>query len=87
MVLPRRVRPLGPDELLARVRGEYTALPGLKLTATHVHRIWALDDEQARQLLERLVQAGFLVDLGDGVFMRRDVAPGPVDEPGEAARA
>lgn len=83
MVQSRRVRPLGPDELASRVRNEYAALPGLRLTAAQVHRIWALDDAQARGLLDYLVSTGFLVDLGEGVFMRRDVAPGPVDSPDE----
>jgi len=46
--------------------------------------MWALDDSQARQLLDHLVRTGFLVDLGEGVFMRRDIAPGPVDSPDEA---
>jgi len=84
MVRPRRIHPLGPEELASRVRREYAALPGLRLTAAQVHRMWALDDSQARQLLDHLVRTGFLVDLGEGVFMRRDIAPGPVDSPDEA---
>lgn len=86
MVLPRRTRPFGPEEAVSRVRSEYAALPGLRLTAAQVHRILALDDAQVRQLLSQLVETGFLVELADGVFMRRDVAPGPIDSPDEAPR-
>lgn len=84
MVMPRRVRPFGPEEAASCVKSEYAALPGLRLTAAQVHRIVALDDAQVRQLLGQLVEAGFLVELADGVFMRRDVYPGPIDSLDEA---
>jgi hypothetical protein len=42
------------------VQAEYMEMPGLQLTLPQVRRMWGLDDESCRQLLEQLVTSHFL---------------------------
>ena len=60
-----------PDDLLDRIRGEYLALPGLRLTPPQARRLWGLDEQQCTELLNRLVEAGFLDATADGRYARR----------------
>ena len=63
-----------PDDLLDRIRGEYLALPGLRLTPPQARRLWGLDEQQCTELLNRLVEAGFLDATADGRYARRSEA-------------
>ena len=60
------------DAVLARIRGEYRAVPGLTLTATQARRLWGLDAPICDALLATLVQAGFLRRTTKGTFVRYD---------------
>jgi hypothetical protein len=46
--------------LLARVRGEYCEMPGLRLTSAQACRLWQVDVSTCETLLEHLVREGFL---------------------------
>ena len=48
------------DILLARVRGEYREMPGMRLTIDQAMRLWDLDRQTCRTLLDSLVEARFL---------------------------
>ena len=55
-----------PDELvLLRVYGEFLEMPGLRLTAHQAQRLWGLDEQTCRYVLEMFVDANFLrIDRG-----------------------
>lgn len=47
-------------DLENRVRGEYTEMPGQRLTVSQASRLWGVDTRVAVTVLDRLVDAGFL---------------------------
>jgi hypothetical protein len=62
------------DDSLARlahiVRGDYLEMPGLSLTFRQAMRLWNLDHERCRRVLEGLVHAGFLTETRHGLYRR-----------------
>lgn len=48
------------DTLLARARGEYREMPGMRLTIDQAMRLWDLDRKTCQWLLNSLVAAHFL---------------------------
>ena len=48
------------DSLVARVRGEYGEMPGLRLTVSQACRLWHVDVATCEMLFEQLVREGFL---------------------------
>jgi hypothetical protein len=48
------------DTLVARARGEYREMPGMRLTMDQAMRLWDLDRPTCRTLLDSLVAAHFL---------------------------
>jgi hypothetical protein len=58
------------SSLLRRVCGEFLEMPGMRLTAGQARRLWGLDDETCRYVLEFLVDAGFLCRRPDGMYVR-----------------
>jgi len=62
------------DDVLRRVQGEYTEMPGLRLTTAQAQRLWGLDRAACDALLGALVDAKFLFRTRDGAFMRSDQA-------------
>ena len=58
------------EALLARIRGEYREMPGLRLTAQQGSRLWALDRDECEELLRVLTDQGFLVCSADGKYGR-----------------
>jgi hypothetical protein len=61
-----------PDhaDILCRVRGEYLEMPGLRLKQEQAERLWGLDRQTCRQILDVLVTTGFLCRLPDGTYGR-----------------
>jgi CheY-like chemotaxis protein len=47
-------------DTLQRIRGEYTEMPGLTLTIPQAARLWRIDPSLCKELLDRLVEEGFL---------------------------
>ena len=58
------------DALLARIRGEFKEMPGLRLTPEQGSRLWGLDRAECEELLRVLTDQGFLVGSLDGKFSR-----------------
>ncbi len=58
------------EQMLSRIRGEYLEMPGLQLTSAQAERLWGLDADICRQLLEVLVGARFLWRTKDGRYAR-----------------
>lgn len=67
--------------LLARIRGEYQEMPGLRLTFAQASRLWHMDATTTERVLHSLVEQKFLVRTKDGAFVAArgsDVHRGPV---------
>ena len=69
-----------PKALVARVRGEYREMPGLRLTFPQACRLWALDRETCEAVLQSLMAERFLFRTTDGAFIAMpssDMRPRP----------
>jgi hypothetical protein len=53
------------SELIGRARGEFTEMPGMRLTSRQAARLWGLDAGTSERLLGALVRAGFLMKRGE----------------------
>lgn len=58
------------DQLVIRVRGEFTEMPGLRLTVGQAARLWQADRQTCESVLDRLVRERFLDRTRDGAFIR-----------------
>jgi hypothetical protein len=58
------------DDVLQRIQGEFTEMPGLRLTPAQAQRLWGLDRKVCEQLLDVLVKAKFLSQMRDGSFVK-----------------
>jgi hypothetical protein len=54
----------------ARIRAEFTEMPGLRLTSAQVRRLCALDSTACDRALAELQREGFLRRDNTGLFMR-----------------
>jgi phage FluMu protein Com len=57
------------DRLIDRIRAEYEAMPGLKLTRQQACRLWAADEDSCGAALEKLIANGFLHRTGTGKYI------------------
>jgi hypothetical protein len=62
--------------VVQRLRAEFTAMPGLRLTETQAQRLCGTDGWTSLRALRALVSAGFLHALPDGSYGRADVCAG-----------
>jgi hypothetical protein len=62
------------EKWLAQIQGEYLEMPGLSLTAVQAQRLWGLDGEVCRLLLESLLRSGFLRRNIHGAYVRATAA-------------
>ena len=60
------------DALLSRVRAEFIAMPGLQLTFEQAARLWGLEPQACRQVIDDLVLCGFLRRTASGSVTRAD---------------
>ena len=60
------------ETIAQRVRAEYREMPGLNLTRDQARRLWGLDAATCDQLLEYLVDSGFLVCTRHDTYVRAD---------------
>jgi len=75
------------DRLLARIRGEYREMPGLRLTLPQACRLWNLDETMCLGLLEQLVSERYLHHTHEGAYVAiPDVRPRPAKAELPAAR-
>jgi hypothetical protein len=57
------------ESLVARVRGEYTEMPGLRVTFAQACRLWQVDASTCETLLDQLVREGFLCKTDSGFYI------------------
>ena len=55
--------------LVERIREEYAAMPGLKLTREQACRLWGVGHETCAAALETLLREGFLHQTGTGKYV------------------
>jgi hypothetical protein len=56
------------------IGAEYDSLPALSLTLEQAMRLWALDEDIARRVLDSYVESGYLTVTNGGRYRRSDVA-------------
>lgn len=57
------------EDILARIRGEYLEIPGLRLTSAQAQRLFGLDRDVCEAALGALLDARFLSLTRDGAFV------------------
>ena len=60
------------SDVVDRIRSEFEALPGLRLTLPQAQRLWGLDLQTCTEILTHLVESRFLARTRDGSFVRAD---------------
>jgi hypothetical protein len=58
------------EMLVRRVREEFREMPGLRLTVAQASRLWGLERDLCRNLIESLVASAFLRWTAGGSVMR-----------------
>jgi len=58
------------DDLVRRVRGEFLEMPGLTLTFAQAERLWGLERDLCRQVINVLIGAEFLRCTPAGMIAR-----------------
>jgi hypothetical protein len=58
------------SHLLQRIRAEFLEMPGLRLTREQARRLFALQERTCEDLLDVLVDTGFLKRTPDGLYGR-----------------
>ena len=58
------------DTVTARVRAEFDEMPGLMLTVPQASRLFGLDEEMCRAIVDRLVRLAYLRRTGTGAVTR-----------------
>ena len=48
------------ERIVFRVREEFREMPGLRLTPAQATRLWGLEDDACRKVIDALVSADFL---------------------------
>ena len=61
----------GMTQLARRVRGEYTEMPGLRLTVRQTARLFSLPPDVAHVVLDELRQASVLTSSDEGTYSLR----------------
>jgi hypothetical protein len=64
------------ESLVARIRGEYHEMPGLRLTFAQACRLWQVDALTCETLLEQLVREAFLYRTDNGAYIALSATAG-----------
>ncbi len=60
------------EEIVSRIREEFREMPGLRLTPAQATRLWGLEHETCRQVIESLVAAAYLRWTATGAVTRTE---------------
>lgn len=60
------------------IGAEYDGLPALSLTVAQAMRLWSIDGDIARRVLDSYVESGYLTLDADGRYRRSDLGRPPV---------
>lgn len=67
------------EHLLARIRGEFIEMPGLRLSVAEASRLWGFEADLSVTILLELVDEGFLRVGADGKYRRPADCPPDAD--------
>ncbi len=56
--------------LTRRIRNEFNEMPGLRLTLQQAQRLWGLERDMCRAVIDRLVESSFLRWTATGTVIR-----------------
>jgi hypothetical protein len=73
------------QDVIARVRGEFLEMPGLRLTREQVQRLCGIDPAVSQLALESLLASRFLCVKADGHYVRTTEGAIPRPHPAKAA--
>jgi len=62
------------EAVVRRVRSEFTEMPGLRLTPAQATRLWGLERDAARRVIDALIDSSFLRWTPTGAVVRADAA-------------
>jgi hypothetical protein len=62
-------RPHDDENLLRRVYGEFLDMPGLRLTCAQAERLFGMDEDTCRRLMEALVADNCLARSARGMYV------------------
>jgi hypothetical protein len=60
------------ESVLRRIREEFREMPGLRLTPAQATRLWGLEHEACRDIIDRLVASAFLRWTRGGAIARAE---------------
>ena len=63
-------RTVADDALACRVRGEFSEMPGMRLTLEQAMRMWTMNRETCKSLLRSLLATRFLEIDGSGRYRK-----------------
>jgi len=58
------------EQVLQRIYSEYLEMPGMRLTRQQAQRLYGLDEHTCAQVLDYLVEAGFLIRASGDTYRR-----------------
>ena len=64
--------PVEVHSLVERIRGEFLEMPGLRLTVAQASRLWGLEANACRAVIDSLIGAAFLRWTTGGRIARTD---------------
>ena len=60
------------DRIVYRIREEFREMPGLRLTPAQATRLWGMEQDTCRAVIDQLVEASFLRWTATGAVTRSD---------------
>lgn len=64
---------VGREQLVRRVRDEFEEMPGLRLTFGQAKLLFGLEHGCCYRILGELTRSGYLIQMKNGLFGRRDL--------------
>ena len=72
---PQRLPDVLWEATIARVRGEFQEMPGMRLTSQQAESLLGLCDPVSTWVLDRLEAEGYLTRTPQGEYVRRNAVP------------
>jgi hypothetical protein len=63
------------EDIIRRIRAEYSEMPGLRVTERQAQRLWGLDASTCRLALQHLIETRFLCLIGGDHYVRLTEGP------------
>jgi hypothetical protein len=60
------------DRIVLRIREEFREMPGLRLTPAQATRLWGIEEDTCREVIDKLVESSFLRWTATGAVTRME---------------